>query len=158
MVRAALQDLSVRCTGQRRRCFRACTTSTVLARTTFQAPGKQAIPGSWKPAPAGLVFAPQDKTLISLDMGALIAGAKFRGEFEDRLKAVIKEVADSNGNVILFIDEIHTVVGAGGGGDGAMDAVAHCAPHLVFFFFLGGGGLAIIRQQDRQPHGGQIEG
>lgn len=51
--------------------------------------------------------------LISLDMGALIAGAKFRGEFEDRLKAVLKEVTDSDGQIILFIDEIHTVVGAG---------------------------------------------
>ncbi len=51
--------------------------------------------------------------LISLDMGALIAGAKYRGEFEDRLKAVLKEVKDSDGQIILFIDEIHTVVGAG---------------------------------------------
>ena len=51
--------------------------------------------------------------LISLDMGALIAGAKYRGEFEDRLKAVLKEVTDSDSQIILFIDEIHTVVGAG---------------------------------------------
>lgn len=51
--------------------------------------------------------------LISLDMGALIAGAKYRGEFEDRLKAVLKEVTESDGQIILFIDEIHTVVGAG---------------------------------------------
>jgi ATP-dependent Clp protease ATP-binding subunit ClpB len=51
--------------------------------------------------------------LISLDMGALIAGAKYRGEFEDRLKAVLREVTDSDGQIILFIDEIHTVVGAG---------------------------------------------
>ena len=51
--------------------------------------------------------------LISLDMGSLIAGAKYRGEFEDRLKAVLKEVTDSDGQIILFIDEIHTVVGAG---------------------------------------------
>ena len=51
--------------------------------------------------------------LISLDMGALIAGAKYRGEFEDRLKAVLKEVTESEGQIILFIDEIHTVVGAG---------------------------------------------
>lgn len=51
--------------------------------------------------------------LISLDMGALIAGAKYRGEFEDRLKAVLREVTESDGQIILFIDEIHTVVGAG---------------------------------------------
>jgi ATP-dependent Clp protease ATP-binding subunit ClpA len=58
----------------------------------------------------------QDRTLMSLDMGALIAGAKYRGEFEDRLKSVIKEVTDSNGKIVLFIDEIHTVVGAGASG------------------------------------------
>eukprot|EP00271_Cylindrocystis_brebissonii_P010349 TRINITY_DN2651_c0_g1_i1.p1 TRINITY_DN2651_c0_g1~~TRINITY_DN2651_c0_g1_i1.p1 ORF type:complete len:1031 (-),score=214.44 TRINITY_DN2651_c0_g1_i1:1000-4092(-) len=63
----------------------------------------------------------QDRKLISLDLGALIAGAKFRGEFEDRLKAVLKEVTDSDGQIILFIDEIHTVVGAGAS-QGAMDA------------------------------------
>mmetsp|Transcript_29892 Transcript_29892/g.66115 ORF Transcript_29892/g.66115 Transcript_29892/m.66115 type:complete len:1085 (+) Transcript_29892:60-3314(+) len=62
----------------------------------------------------------QGRTLMALDMGSLIAGAKYRGEFEDRLKAVIKEVTDSNGKIILFIDEIHTVVGAGG--SGAQDA------------------------------------
>ena len=66
----------------------------------------------------------QDRTLMSLDMGALIAGAKYRGEFEDRLKAVIKEVTDSNGKIVLFIDEIHTVVGAGAT-QGAMDAGEH---------------------------------
>ncbi|KAH9331809.1 hypothetical protein KI387_003917, partial [Taxus chinensis] len=53
-----------------------------------------------------------NRKLISLDMGSLIAGAKFRGEFEDRLKAVMKEVTESDGQIILFIDEIHTVVGA----------------------------------------------
>ncbi|KAK9861322.1 hypothetical protein WJX84_009348 [Apatococcus fuscideae] len=63
----------------------------------------------------------QDRLLMSLDMGSLIAGAKYRGEFEDRLKAVIKEVTDSNGKIVLFIDEIHTVVGAGAS-NGAMDA------------------------------------
>jgi ATP-dependent Clp protease ATP-binding subunit ClpB len=63
----------------------------------------------------------QDRKLISLDMGALIAGAKYRGEFEERLKAVLKEVAESQGHIILFIDEIHTVVGAGAS-QGAMDA------------------------------------
>jgi ATP-dependent Clp protease ATP-binding subunit ClpB len=63
----------------------------------------------------------KDKKLISLDMGALIAGAKFRGEFEERLKAVLKEVTSSNGRIVLFIDELHTVVGAGKA-EGAMDA------------------------------------
>jgi ATP-dependent Clp protease ATP-binding subunit ClpB len=63
----------------------------------------------------------RDRQLISLDMGALIAGAKYRGEFEERLKSVLKEVADSAGNIVLFIDEIHTVVGAGAT-QGAMDA------------------------------------
>ncbi len=58
---------------------------------------------------------------MSLDLGALIAGAKYRGEFEDRLKAVIKEVTASNGRIVLFIDEIHTVVGAGAS-QGSMDA------------------------------------
>ena len=63
----------------------------------------------------------EGRSLMSLDLGALIAGAKYRGEFEDRLKAVIKDVTDSNGRVVLFIDEIHTVVGAGAT-NGAMDA------------------------------------
>jgi ATP-dependent Clp protease ATP-binding subunit ClpB len=53
-------------------------------------------------------------------MGLLVAGAKYKGEFEERLKAVIKEVTDSDGEIILFIDEIHTLIGAGGGGEGAM--------------------------------------
>ncbi|MEZ6142442.1 MAG: ATP-dependent chaperone ClpB [Zavarzinella sp.] len=63
----------------------------------------------------------KDKVVVSLDMGALIAGAKYRGEFEERLKAVLKEVTESNGRILLFIDELHTVVGAGKA-DGAMDA------------------------------------
>jgi len=70
------------------------------------------------------------RTLVALDMGALIAGAKYRGEFEERLKAVLKEVSESDGNVVLFIDEIHTVVGAGATG-GAMDASNLLKPMLA---------------------------
>jgi ATP-dependent Clp protease ATP-binding subunit ClpB len=69
--------------------------------------------------------------LISLDMGALVAGAKYRGEFEERLKAVLKEVQDAQGKIILFIDEIHLVLGAGKGGDGAMDAANLLKPMLA---------------------------
>jgi ATP-dependent Clp protease ATP-binding subunit ClpB len=71
------------------------------------------------------------KKIFSLDMGALIAGAKYKGEFEERLKAVIKEVVSSDGDVVLFIDEIHTLVGAGGGGEGAMDAANILKPALA---------------------------
>jgi ATP-dependent Clp protease ATP-binding subunit ClpB len=73
----------------------------------------------------------KSKEIISLDMGMLIAGAKFKGEFEERLKAVIKEVQDSDGEVILFIDEIHTLVGAGAGGESAMDAANLLKPALA---------------------------
>ncbi|CAN5446755.1 ATP-dependent chaperone ClpB [soil metagenome] len=72
----------------------------------------------------------KDKKIVSLDMGSLIAGAKFRGEFEERLKAVLKEVIDSNGEIILFIDELHTVVGAGAA-EGAMDAGNLLKPMLA---------------------------
>lgn len=72
----------------------------------------------------------KDKLIFSLDMGALIAGAKYKGEFEERLKAVIKEVTTSNGDIVLFIDEIHTLVGAGGG-NGAMDAANILKPALA---------------------------
>ncbi len=72
----------------------------------------------------------KDKTLISLDMGLLVAGAKYKGEFEERLKSVIKEVTDSQGQIILFIDEIHTLIGAGGG-EGAMDAANLLKPALA---------------------------
>ncbi|MFN2394663.1 MAG: ATP-dependent chaperone ClpB [Bacteroidales bacterium] len=73
----------------------------------------------------------RSKKIYSLDMGALIAGAKYKGEFEERLKAVIKEVVTSDGEVVLFIDEIHTLVGAGGGGEGAMDAANILKPALA---------------------------
>ena len=72
----------------------------------------------------------KDKQLYSLDMGALVAGAKYKGEFEERLKSVIKEVTNAEGNIILFIDEIHTLVGAGGG-EGAMDAANILKPALA---------------------------
>ncbi|MFV8281571.1 ATP-dependent chaperone ClpB [Christiangramia marina] len=72
----------------------------------------------------------KNKLIYSLDMGALIAGAKYKGEFEERLKAVIKEVTSSDGNIVLFIDEIHTLVGAGGG-QGAMDAANILKPALA---------------------------
>ena len=72
----------------------------------------------------------KNKQLYSLDMGSLVAGAKYKGEFEERLKSVIKEVTHANGNIILFIDEIHTLVGAGGG-EGAMDAANILKPALA---------------------------
>ena len=72
----------------------------------------------------------KDKLIFSLDMGALIAGAKFKGEFEERLKAVVKEVVSQDGKIVLFIDEIHTLVGAGGG-QGAMDAANILKPALA---------------------------
>ena len=73
----------------------------------------------------------KDKKLIALDMGSLIAGAKYRGEFEERLKAVLKEVIEAQGQIILFIDELHTVVGAGSSGEGSMDAGNLLKPPLA---------------------------
>ena len=73
----------------------------------------------------------KSKQVYALDMGALIAGAKFKGEFEERLKSVVKEVIKSSGEIILFIDEIHTLVGAGGSGEGAMDAANILKPALA---------------------------
>lgn len=73
----------------------------------------------------------KSKVIFGLDMGLLIAGAKYKGEFEERLKSVIKEVTESDGAIILFIDEIHTLVGAGGGGEGAMDAANILKPALA---------------------------
>lgn len=92
---------------------------TAIAEGLAQRIVKEDVPNSLK-----------DKTIFSLDMGALIAGAKFRGEFEERLKAVINEVKKSEGDIILFIDEIHTLVGAGKG-EGAMDAANILKPALA---------------------------
>ncbi len=72
----------------------------------------------------------KDKRLVALDMGALIAGAKYRGEFEERLKGVIQEIEESEGEVILFIDELHTLVGAGAA-EGSMDASNMLKPALA---------------------------
>jgi len=112
----------------------------ILARRTKNNPILVGEPGVGKTAIAeGIAFrivngdAPDDllkKNIYSLDMGALIAGAKYKGEFEERLKSVVKEVVHSEGNIILFIDEIHTLVGAGGGGEGAMDAANILKPAL----------------------------
>ena len=73
----------------------------------------------------------RDKTLYSLDLAAMLAGAKYRGEFEERLKAVLEEIKGSDGQIVTFIDEIHTVVGAGAGGEGAMDAGNMLKPMLA---------------------------
>jgi ATP-dependent Clp protease ATP-binding subunit ClpB len=73
----------------------------------------------------------KDKRLISLDLSSMVAGAKYRGEFEERLKAVLKEITDSDGEVVTFIDEMHTVVGAGAGSEGAMDAGNMLKPMLA---------------------------
>ena len=112
----------------------------ILSRRTKNNPILIGEPGVGKTAIAeGIAFriikgdVPQNlktKTVYSLDMGALIAGAKYKGEFEERLKAVVKEVTQSDGDIILFIDEIHTLVGAGGG-EGAMDAANILKPALA---------------------------
>jgi ATP-dependent Clp protease ATP-binding subunit ClpB len=112
----------------------------ILSRRTKNNPILVGEPGVGKTAIAeGIAFriikgdVPENlksKTVYSLDMGALIAGAKYKGEFEERLKAVIKEVTQADGEIILFIDEIHTLVGAGGG-EGAMDAANILKPALA---------------------------
>jgi len=112
----------------------------ILSRRTKNNPVLVGEPGVGKTAIAeGIAFriikgdAPENlktKTVYSLDMGALVAGAKYKGEFEERLKAVISEVIKSDGEIILFIDEIHTLVGAGGG-EGAMDAANILKPALA---------------------------
>ncbi len=73
----------------------------------------------------------KDREIVSLDLGAMMAGAKYRGEFEDRLKNVLREVKESDGNIILFIDELHTIVGAGAGGDSSLDAGNMLKPALA---------------------------
>src|SRR5690606_38291982 len=73
----------------------------------------------------------QGKRLVALDLVGMVAGAKYRGEFEERLKAVLEEIASSDGEVVTFIDELHTVVGAGAGGEGAMDAGNMLKPMLA---------------------------
>lgn len=85
---------------------------------------------AWRIVKADVPENLKNKKIFSLDIAALIAGAKYKGEFEERLKAVIKEVVDSNGNIILFIDEIHTLVGAGGG-SGSIDAANILKPALA---------------------------
>ena len=85
---------------------------------------------AWRIFKGDVPFSLKEKTIYELDLGALIAGAKYRGEFEDRLKAVLKEIKESNGNIILFIDEIHTLIGAGKT-DGAMDAANLLKPMLA---------------------------
>ncbi len=113
----------------------------ILARRSKNNPILVGEPGVGKTAIAeGIAFrivngdVPEDllsKEIYSLDMGALIAGAKYKGEFEERLKTVVKEVAESDGQIFLFIDEIHTLVGAGGGGESAMDAANILKPALA---------------------------
>jgi ATP-dependent Clp protease ATP-binding subunit ClpB len=115
-------------------------TIQILSRRTKNNPILVGEPGVGKTAIAeGIAFrilkgdvpeSLKSKTVYSLDMGALIAGAKYKGEFEERLKAVIKEVTQADGEIILFIDEIHTLVGAGGG-EGAMDAANILKPALA---------------------------
>lgn len=112
----------------------------ILSRRTKNNPILVGEPGVGKTAIAeGIAFrivkgdVPDDllsREIYSLDMGALIAGAKYKGEFEERLKSVVNEVIGSDGRIILFIDEIHTLVGAGGGGEGAMDAANILKPAL----------------------------
>ena len=113
----------------------------ILSRRTKNNPILVGEPGVGKTAIAeGLAFriinkdVPENlknKIIFALDMGALTAGAKYRGEFEERLKGVINEVKESAGNIILFIDEIHTLIGAGSGGEGAMDAANILKPALA---------------------------
>ena len=116
-------------------------TIQVLSRRTKNNPVLIGEPGTGKTAiveglaqrivsgdvPSGL----KDREIISLDLGAMMAGAKYRGEFEDRLKAVLREVKESGGSIILFIDELHTIVGAGTGGDSSLDAGNMLKPALA---------------------------
>jgi len=113
----------------------------ILARRTKNNPMLVGVPGVGKTAIAeGLAQrivsgdVPEnlkDIEIVALDLGLLIAGAKYKGEFEERLKSVVQEVIDSNGRIVLFIDEIHTLIGAGAGGDSAMDAANLLKPALA---------------------------
>src|SRR5260221_8674570 len=112
----------------------------VLSRRTKNNPVLIGEPGVGKTAivqglairiiPGDVPEGPKTKRIVGLDMGALVAGAKYRGEFEERLKAVLKEITDAAGQVILFIDELHTVVGAGAA-EGSMDAANMLKPMLA---------------------------
>lgn len=114
---------------------------TILARKTKNNPilvgdpgvGKTAVVEglAWRIFKGDVPETLKDKTIWSLDIGSLIAGAQYRGQFEDRLKAVMKEVGKSNGKIILFIDEIHTLIGAGASGEGSMDAANILKPALA---------------------------
>jgi ATP-dependent Clp protease ATP-binding subunit ClpB len=84
----------------------------------------------WKDLPKELFREMKNKRVVALDMGALIAGTKYRGEFEDRLKALLKEITDAEGEIVLFIDEMHTLVGAGAA-EGAVDASNMLKPALA---------------------------
>ena len=133
----AARASSIRSLGETRksaassRCFRAGR-RTIRSSSASRASARPRSSRGWRDGLSGATCPRgcKSKTIVALDMGALIAGAKYRGEFEERLKAVLKEIADSAGQVILFIDELHTVVGAGAS-EGSMDASNMLKPMLA---------------------------